>query len=1011
MNRAGAKARNRTLPPITGDASRLRTWVSVPTCDRVQKYRFARDWGLDQPKATGLEDGSSESSPDTTLKIVFRYISRWPMATFYELFRECAERWPSNVALEIQRRDRMESNTYAEARRMAESVARWLTDSGFQPGTRVAILADNHPRWITAYLGIMAAGCTAVPLDTTFHADQVAKLLGDSGSSLLFCDVRHLTVATKAIGESAIGIVRLDAAETAESSRDTQTAGLRSARAGEAPLPTRVDLDLDQIFAAGPGNFVPVRSRGDDLASLLYTSGTTADPKGVMLTHSNLMGEVRAVFGWAKLGPEDAVLGVLPLFHVLSQMANLLLPLVKGSRVVYLETLNTTELLRALADRKITAFAVVPQFFYLIHERIFKEVSRRGRRAARAFRTMMAITHFCRRFGWNPGPILFPRIHHTFGRRMRYLVTGGSRFDPQIGRDFHAMGIDVLQAYGLTETSAAAFATSPNNNVIGSVGKPLEGVEGKIVDPKPREEDGQPVGEIAIRGAIVMKGYWNRPDATTAVLRDRWLYTGDLGYFDKAGNLFITGREKEVIVLSNGKNIYPEEVETHYLKSPFIGEIAVVGLESRLAEPGSDRLHAVVVPNLEVLKERKIVNAKEVLRYDIESLSAQLPSTKRIGSYEIWQEALPRTTTRKLKRFEIEKRVWATQAEGCSGQAEVGRDQPLTTEDTAWLEQPDVQRALKIMREASRKKPNAIRPGDNLELDLGLDSMQRVELLVALEQELGGNLEESRLSEIYAVRELVDAVRESVATRKAGPTGKQFAGWTAVLQEKPSDPELRALRQRRHSSEAFWYVVSRLIQLIALDRFRLRVTGLDKLPIHGPFIICSNHQSFLDPIVLGSVLPWQVFRAGFAVGTSEIFGSGLLRTLAPWLRVVVVDPDANLIPAMRAGAFGLRHGGVLILYPEGERSIDGEPKRFKKGAAILSVHLQAPIVPVAIEGFYKAWPRGKRFQEFAPLQMTFGDAIYPPPPGKASEAAYEELTGELKRRVVKLWQQLRTPAP
>ena len=191
-------------------------------------------------------------------------------------------------------------------------------------------------------------------------------------------------------------------------------------------------------------------------------------------------------------------------------MANLLLPLVKGSRVVYLETLNTTELLRALAEREITAFAVVPQFFYLIHERIFKEVSQRGRFASRPVRTMMAITRFSRRFGWNPGPIFFPKIHNTFGRKMRYLVTGGSRFDPQIGRDFHALGIDILQAYGLTETSAAAFATS-HDNVIGSVGKPLDGVEGKIVDPQPQEDGGQPVGEIAIRGAIVMKGYWNRP--------------------------------------------------------------------------------------------------------------------------------------------------------------------------------------------------------------------------------------------------------------------------------------------------------------------------------------------------------------------------------------------------------------------------------------------------------------------------------------------------------------------
>ncbi|PYX15907.1 MAG: hypothetical protein DMG87_17830, partial [Acidobacteria bacterium] len=171
--------------------------------------------------------------------------------------------------------------------------------------------------------------------------------------------------------------------------------------------------------------------------------------------------------------------------------------------------------------------------------------------------------------------------------------------------DFYALGIDVLQAYGLTETTGAAFANKPSNNVIGSVGPPLPGVEAKIVEPQPQEE-GPAVGEIAIRGAIVMKGYWNRQDATAAVLKDGWLLTGDLGHFDAQGNLFITGRKKEVIVLSNGKNVYPEEIESHYLKSAYIKEICVLGLEARPGDPTSERLHGVVVPNFELLKQRRI---------------------------------------------------------------------------------------------------------------------------------------------------------------------------------------------------------------------------------------------------------------------------------------------------------------------------------------------------------------------------------------------------------------------
>src|SRR5438105_4987145 len=797
-----------------------------------------------------------------------------PMPTFYDRFVECAERWPQNVALEIQRRDGTESYTYSEARQMAESVGRWLAENGAQPGARVAILADNHPRWVTTYLGIIAAGCTAVPLDTAFHADQIAKLLKDSGSELLFCDLKHVGIAQQAVADLKIDIVLTQASANSSS-------------AGEGARATRADLD--SIFAAGPQSFKPANVSADSIGALLYTSGTTADPKGVILTHANLLGEIKAVFAWIEIGPKDAVLGVLPLFHVLSQMANLLLPLVKGARVVHLETLNTTELLRALQEREITAFAVVPQFFYLIHERIFKEVSQRGKAAQAMLRVLMNINRALRAVRINAGRTFFGKLHATFGQSMRYLITGGSRFDPQIGYDFHALGIDVLQAYGLTETTGAAFAALPHHNVIGSVGPPLPGVEGEILDPKPGEDGGPAIGEIAIRGAIVMKGYWNRTDATAAVLKGGWLHTGDLGYFDSGGNLFITGRQKDVIVLSNGKNVYPEDIESHYLKSPYINEIGVLGLESQPGKPGSDRLHAVVVPNFELLKERKIVNAKEVIRFDMEGLSAQLPSTKRIGSYEIWQEALPRTTTRKLKRFEMEKRVRANQKRKTD--SEISSQPALSAEDTAWLEQPEVRKALKIIREHAKTASEAIRPSDNLELDLGFDSMQRIELLVGLEKELGGDVQESDLAEIYTVRDLVDAVRESAATGKSiTSSGEQLAGWESILQEESTDPEVLALARPKPFAEHFWYAMTRLIRIFADDRFRLRVRGLEKLPAHGPYIISSNHQSFLDPAILGSVLPWAVFRNVFSVGTSEIFGSGFMRHLAGWLRVVLVDP-------------------------------------------------------------------------------------------------------------------------
>jgi long-chain acyl-CoA synthetase len=910
------------------------------------------------------------------------------MATFYDRFVECAERWPDKVALQLQRHDQLESCSYAELRCMAESVGRWITENGFARASRLAIFADNHPRWVAVYLGIIASGCVVVPLDTALHADQVTKLLKNSGAEALFCDAKHASIARQATAEVHLRLVLMDPERIASRSSEDQWLA-----------------DLPAIFSRGPGEFSAAPSTADDLASLLYTSGTTADPKGVMLTHGNFLGEVEAVFNWVNIGPDDALLGVLPMFHVLAQMANLLLPLVKGSRVVYLETLNTTELMRALQERNITAFAVVPQFFYLIHERIFQEVAKRGVLTQKLFKSLMALNRGLRKLRINAGRFLFGKIHAIFGGRMRYLVTGGSRFAPEVAEDFYELGIDILQAYGLTETAAAVFCVKPDDVVIGSVGPALKGVEGKILDPQPQEDGGPAVGEVALRGPMVMKGYWNRPDATAAVMRDGWFYTGDLGYFDAHGNLFLTGRKKEVIVLSNGKNVYPEEIEAHYLKSPFIKEVAVMGLESAPGE-GGDRLHAVIVPNFDVLRQRKIVNAKEVIRYDIENLSRQIASSKRITSYEIWQEDLPRTTTRKIKRFEVEKKVKVSQARPGAEVRELPAEKPLSADELAWLDQPDVQRALSIVRESSRNATGDLRPTHNLELDLGLDSMQRVELLSRLEEELGGDVDESTLAETYTVRDLVDAVLQNVGT--GAGRRKTFAGWGAILAEDPTDPDVLALARPQHGIETFWYLISRLVQVVSLDLFRLRVTGLENLPAAGPFILSGNHQSFIDPIIMAGVLPERILRDCFAVGTSDIFGKGIMRMLARWLRVMVVDPDVNLVPAMRAGAFGLRQGHILILYPEGERSIDGTPKVFKKGAAILSIHLQVPIVPVAIDGFYEVWPRGKKFfQKLNPMKMHFGPAIQPPPASEASESAYEELTADLKARVVEMWQGLR----
>jgi long-chain acyl-CoA synthetase len=230
-----------------------------------------------------------------------------------------------------------------------------------------------------------------------------------------------------------------------------------------------------------------------------------------------------------------------------------------------------------------------------------------------------------------------------------------------------------------------------------------------------------------------------------------------------------------------------------------------------------------------------------------------------------------------------------------------------------------------------------------------------------------------------------------------------------VLQTDPTEPDILAITQKRTLRLFCWYCFGKLVYIFCRIAFRLEATGIEKLPRKGPYIIAPNHQTYLDAPIFMSLLPWRVFRRQFSVGTSEIFGAGLVRRIANSFNLVPVDPDANMVPAMKATGYGLRNGKILVIFPEGERSIDGPPKKFKKGAAILAVNLNVPIYPVALDGFFEAWPRGKGFQGFTRAKFAIGDPIYPPKNASSPEAAYEQLNTELKDRVMEMWLEIHQP--
>jgi len=903
---------------------------------------------------------------------------------FYDRFAATADRFANHVAIEFQRHDSVERITYAELRNRAEATAAFLTSCNIQAGVTCAILADNEIAWCSAYLGILHLGALAVPLDTHYSAAQIAALLRDSGARILFTADRYLARVEEArrLADCSARVVLLSGhgpgVESLEGLQSTQCATPAGPADSQAP------------------------------AVILYTSGTTSDPKGVVLTHANLLAEAEAVFSSVQLDERDSILGVMPLYHALAQMANLLLPFVAGARVIFIEEVSASALLNALRQFQPTLFCCVPQFFYLIHERLLGRIADGGKLKSVLFRILLSTNGVLRQFsGLNIGPMLFSAVHDVLGRKMRFLVTGGARFDPSIGRDFYRLGFNLLEAYGLTETSGAATLTRIGEGGQGFVGQALPGVEVRIMPDETAPKDGLPSGEIALRGSIVMQGYFHRPDATAEVLKEGWLLTGDLGYLDSHGNLSVTGRKKELIILSSGKNIYPEEIEAHYAQSPYIKELCVLG-QALPGKPIAERLHAVIVPDLEVMKARKVLNMKEVLRFDIENLSIHLPAHKRILSYEIRTEPLPRTTTRKLKRFEI--------ARSCHGLAEAEKartpEEPLSKEEATWGADPRIAQALLLLREASHDKA-AVRASANLELDLGLDSIERVEVLTNLEQLFGVNIPEEVAQSTYTVRQLVDAVR----SRASEPASARPVGaWDKLFADLPADaPLFNNLLEPHRIFTLLVFVILKLANLLSRFLVRFCVTGLENLPQQGAFLICPNHESYLDPFFLVSALPYSLFRKLFFVGASEYFATPLRAKAARLMHLVPVDPDTNLLCAMQAGAFGLRHDMVLVLFPEGERSIDAEVKKFKKGAAILSTHLQAPIIPVAIRGTFSIWPRNRAifWKAFLPwagtrVNLQFGLPLHSAPkpqPGSSQasgEASYVAYTEKLRQAVVDL---------
>jgi long-chain acyl-CoA synthetase len=845
-----------------------------------------------------------------------------------ETFLQAAQGYPGNVAFYWFDAG-WNTLTYRDFARQVRAGAALLVSRGLMRGDRVAIVSENRHEWCSVYLSVLMAGGIAVPVDAQLGSGEIGNLLRDSGARFVFHGKKTLqSVADSAAifgeGTARPMLVDFDSAE------------YRRAMDAESDLPFQ---------PGGPG----------DVASIIYTSGTTGIPKGVELTVRNFCSDAAALIALGVVSHEDNVLSILPLHHTYAFMCTFLVPLFVGASITYPASLKGPDIMAAARQCGVSVIIGVPQLLGMIRNGITDRI--RSLRPPLPF-ILLQLQRISGRLrealGINIGRVIFRSAHSALGPRLRFLGSGGARLDPAIMRDLEAFGFTVLEGYGLTETSPVVTFNLFAGRKPGSAGRPLPSVDIRILNPSPTGE-----GEIAIRGPMVMNGYYNNPRATAGVFEDGWFKTGDIGRIDKDGYLFITGRSKEVIVLGSGKNIYPEDVEKMYMASPLIKEICVLGIEER----GGESLHAVIVPDLDYARSNRVENIQEEIKWQMNEVSGRVPSYMRITGFSIRSEPLPRTPLGKLRRFLIKADLAEKPAE---------RKEEATADD--FLKDGTAAVVASTLRHFS-KEGEAVSASDNLELDIGLDSLSKIELVVSLEKSFSLKLPEDFLAGVQTVGELVEKVKTAAKGGYQADAAEK-TGWKDIIVREPSEEDRRMVsleNPARVMVPAF--IGHSMLKLLFKICFRLGAGGAGNIPSQGNFILAANHTSYLDGFALILAMPFSRFRNIYSLGLSDYFTGFVKSRLAKIAHVIPIDSTAYLNKALQISAHVLKRGGSLSVFPEGGRSYDGTLMEFKKGVGILAVELGVPVVPVHIAGAFDALPRSAIFPRLKKITVTFGEPV------------------------------------
>lgn len=746
----------------------------------------------------------------------------------------------------------------------------------------------------------------------------------------------------------------VSAARESRDSRDSRASrGSRTSRESSASRCSREEIavpeDILDVFASFDVDGVEVPSPAlvtklsEDVrrtALIIYTSGTTGSPKGVMLSFENIITNINGVaYEVPVFNPQRRTLTLLPVHHVLPLVGTVIAPLMIGGGIAICPSLSGPDIMDTLCRGRIAIMVGVPRLWHTLYKAMKAKIDAHAVTRLLFWICEKAQSRALSRF-------VFRSVHEKMGGHMDFLVSGGAALDPEILRFFSTLGFVMIEGYGMTEASPIIAFTRPWDIKPGCVGEPLPSMECKIVD-----------GELYARGRNVMQGYYNRPEETADVIRDGWLRTGDLATIDEKGRVTITGRSKEIIVLSNGKNVNPAELEFKIEQfTQQVKEAAIV--------PDGDKLCAIVVPNKEWAAGRSHEDVEALLKEEVlQPYNLSVENYKKVMRLFVYDGELPRTRLDKLQRFKLLDIIK-------EGAHSAPRRQ---------IAEPSFEEYRIIKRYIIKEKRlDDVLPSDNIETDLAFDSLDKVGLQEFLENSFGVSMTVDDIARFRNIMEMAERVAEQKTQMESAEVD-----WHSILHDErpgitlpqtwPSGPWIV------HSFKTFFKM-----------HFRLASKGVRNIPKEGPFILAANHQSYLDGMFVMSYVQLSQIRNTYFFAKEKHVNTPLRRWLAARHNIVVLEQDRMKNSIVKL-ADVLRQGRNVIIFPEGTRTPDGELGEFKKMFAILSVELGVPVVPVVINGAFDALPKGRK----VPLPKKIV-VEYLPPVTPSADSTYDSIAEKVR---------------